>query len=583
MEIKQEIIDKHDRGSKVRDLAKEYGRNTSTICTLLKQKEAIKSRTPFKGSTVLSSKRIGAHEEMEKLLLVWIQEKQLAGDSISEAFICEKARTIYSDLRKRTQDTAMEDTPSTSTGKTSKEINFQASSGWFKNFKKRSGIHSVVRHGDAASSDAKAAKEFVTHFAELIEAEGYIPQQVWNCDETGLFWKKLPRNTFITKEEKALPGHKPMKDRITLALCANASGYCKVEPLLVYHWENPRAFRTHKIIKENLNVMWRSNPKAWMTKKFFTEWVNVEFGPTVKRYLADNNLPQQALLVLDNAPAHPPGLKDDIKPEYQFIDILYLPPNTTPLLQPMDQQVISNFKKLYTKHLFKRCFDVTENTNLTLREFWKDHFNMLICLRLIDTAWQGVTRRTLNASWSKLWPEVRSERDFEGFGPDGQGVEHGPHDPDEPPEERGPDDPALVEDIVSMGKAMGLDVDNNDVNELVAEHEEELTTVDLQQLHAEQQSDLVQEIADSNEDNDEPETTSSSEIKNILGMWETISNFIETKHPEKVKTGRATVLFDDTCLMHFRNILKGRKKQTSIDKFFSSESVGKKAKTNEEN
>jgi len=29
--------------------------------------------------------------------------------------------------------------------------------------------------------------------------------------------KKMPRRTYITEEEKALPGHKPMKDRMTLA------------------------------------------------------------------------------------------------------------------------------------------------------------------------------------------------------------------------------------------------------------------------------------------------------------------------------------------------------------------------------
>ena len=79
----------------------------------------------------------------------------------------------------------------------------------------------------------------------------------------------------------------------------------------------------------------------------------------------------KALLILDNAPAHPPGLEDDILDEFKFVKVLYLPPNTTAILQPMDQQVIANFKKLYTKHLFCRCFEITESTNLTLREFWE--------------------------------------------------------------------------------------------------------------------------------------------------------------------------------------------------------------------
>ncbi|GBM22811.1 Tigger transposable element-derived protein 1 [Araneus ventricosus] len=417
--------------------------------------------------------------------------------------------------------------------------------GWFDNFRKRTVIHSVVRHGEAASSDVKAAENYLKTFSELIEANGYIPQQVFNCDETGLFWKKMPNRTYITAEEKIMPGHKPMKDRLTLALCANASGDCKIKPLLVYHSENPRAFKSHKILKEKLQVMWRANPKAWVTRQFFVQWVNLFFGPSVKKYLQENNLPMQALLVLDNAPAHPPNLEVDILEEFKFIKVLYLLPNTTPILQPMDQQVISNFKKLYSKHLFRCCFEVTENTNLTLREYWKDHFNIVVCLRMIDQAWLSVTTRTLTSAWKKLWPESVAERTFEGF------------EPEVPVEE----------EIVSLGESMGLVMDERDVNELVEEHSQELTTEELQELQSQQHSGVLQEIGFEEEPEVE-DTISTSEIKEILGMWERVSQFVEKKHSEKVATGRASELFNDTCLTHFRSILQGRKKQTSLDSFF---------------
>ena len=39
-------------------------------------------------------------EDVEKLLLVWIKEQWLAGDSILEAFICEKAKLLHADLAK---------------------------------------------------------------------------------------------------------------------------------------------------------------------------------------------------------------------------------------------------------------------------------------------------------------------------------------------------------------------------------------------------------------------------------------------------------------------------------------------------
>jgi hypothetical protein len=76
-------------------------------------------------------------EEVEKLLMVWINEKQLAGESVSEAIICEKARLLYSGITRDNPGSSAEE--------------FKASKGWFDNFKKRTGIHSVVRHGASAS------------------------------------------------------------------------------------------------------------------------------------------------------------------------------------------------------------------------------------------------------------------------------------------------------------------------------------------------------------------------------------------------------------------------------------------------
>ena len=94
-------------------------------------------------------------EEVEKLSMVWINEKQLAGDGVSEAIICEKARLLYSDI---TQDTP---------GSSAEE--FKASKGWFDNFKKRTGIHSVIRHGEVASSNKDAAEKFVEMFKDFVD------------------------------------------------------------------------------------------------------------------------------------------------------------------------------------------------------------------------------------------------------------------------------------------------------------------------------------------------------------------------------------------------------------------------------
>jgi len=219
--------------------------------------------------------------------------------------------------------------------------------------------------------------------------------------------KKMPKRTYITIEEKALPGHKPMKDRLTLLLCGNASGDFEVKLLLVYHSENPRVFKKNNVQINKLSIKWRSHHKAWVTRQLFTKWFNEVFVPSVKEDLEEKNLPLKALLVMDNAPAHPQGLEEDLGAEYGFIQVKFLPPNTTPLIQPIDQQVISNFKKLYTKALFQSCFEIASEAELNLTDFWKDHFNILHCLRIIDKAWSQDSHRKKRSASKKTLASLR--------------------------------------------------------------------------------------------------------------------------------------------------------------------------------
>ena len=133
--------------------------------------------------------------------------------------------------------------------------------------------------------------------------------------------------------------------------------------------------RRNNVTKSELPVMWRANAKAWATPQFFTEWIHEVSAPSVKKCLREKGLPLKCLLLLDNASAHPPGLEDSVK-EFYHIQVKFLPPNTTPILQPIDQQVISNFKTLYTKGLLQKCLKITNDTELTLRLFWKGHFHI---------------------------------------------------------------------------------------------------------------------------------------------------------------------------------------------------------------
>ena len=55
--------------------------------------------------------------------------------------------------------------------------------------------------GEAASVDEDAAAAFPTTLKKLIE-KGYKPEQVFNMDETVIFWKKIPQKNIQIAMEK---------------------------------------------------------------------------------------------------------------------------------------------------------------------------------------------------------------------------------------------------------------------------------------------------------------------------------------------------------------------------------------------
>nr|XP_033813649.1 tigger transposable element-derived protein 1-like [Geotrypetes seraphini] len=401
-------------------------------------------------------------------------------------------------------------------------------------------------HGEAGSADKKEAEKFSINFQKCMKDEGYCPQQVFNADETGLFWKRMPSRTFITKEEKKLPGHKAMKDRLTLMFSSNASGDLKIKPLLVYHSENPRIFKKNNVIT--------SNQKAWVTQVIFNEWILETFAPAVKKLLLEKELPLKALLILDNAPAHPKDLEEILQENYPFIKVQYLPPNTTSIIQPMDQQVIANFKKLYTRALFNKVFEECEfgGDNMTVRKFWKEKFDVLMAIRLIQKAWEEVSQRTLISAWKMLVPSWTQE-------------------------EAVVDDTEVVKDIITVAQRLELEVEEKDVEEIIEEHEEELTTEELQALLVQQQDNAQREASSDDEEqqsNNKPIPT--ADIKNILVKWKAVQEFTNAHYPDSAEANRINDLYSDTLVRYFRQMLEKREKQTTLDRFFH-ETIGQKA------
>ena len=63
------------------------------------------------------------------------------------------------------------------------------------------------------------------------------------------------------------------------------------------------------------------------------------------------------------------------------------------------------------------------------------------------------------------------------------------------------------------------------------------------------------------------EEAPTSLIKEMFAKWMDVKNFAEKYHPNKAQTSRNSIVWNDQTMSHFRNILRRRQKQSSLDRF----------------
>ena len=80
-----------------------------------------------------------------------------------------------------------------------------------------------------------------------MEKDGLTLEQLYNCDETGLYYRMLPEKTFASRFEKGAEGmKKQQKDCVTLMACSNATGNHELPLVLIGKSANRRCFKNIK-------------------------------------------------------------------------------------------------------------------------------------------------------------------------------------------------------------------------------------------------------------------------------------------------------------------------------------------------
>ncbi|XP_018576379.1 tigger transposable element-derived protein 2-like [Anoplophora glabripennis] len=391
------ILDSLKDGVSETSLALKYGVGKSTITDLRKKEQKIRSfvAQTEKGPGLRKTLKLPENPVLEEALFTWFLEQRRRHVPLSGEIVMHKARFFHKKL----------------TGS-----DFSASRGWLDNFKKRHGIRQLKVSGEKVSSNAEAVQPFQEKFLKEIREKDLCPEQIYNADESGLFWKVLPDKTLASSAETSASGSKVSKERITFMPCANSIGNHKLQLLVVGKAKKPRSFGSVK-----LPVHYQGQMRAWVTRDIFLEWFREHFVPEVKRHLKKLRLPQRALLLLDNAPGHPDA--EDLTTEDGNFSVLYMPPNCTPLIQPMDQNVIQNVKINYKKKLLIQVFAQQEDDeSLTLHDVIKS-ITIKDAIFSLAQCWDHVSSSLIKKSWKPLWPDQFNEAENGSEENDGSDVE----------------------------------------------------------------------------------------------------------------------------------------------------------------
>lgn len=116
-------------------------------------------------------------------------------------------------------------------------------------------------------------------------------------------------------------------------------------------------------------VHWRWDKKAWMAPEIFWDWFHNCFIPEAEHHLHGKNLAFRVLLILDNGAVH---CHKELENAHPNIEVLFMPPNTASLIQPLNQDIIKAFKAHYTREFYSNAFKALDaNKETTMKDYWK--------------------------------------------------------------------------------------------------------------------------------------------------------------------------------------------------------------------
>ena len=175
---KAEIIRDYERNSLSKsDVEKKYNIKRQTFNSwLMKRDEIINSMDQSTLSPLRKRMRVANNPDLEECLLKWFRHMRSQNIPLSGTLLAAKANDFASLL-------GIQD--------------FQCNDGWLHRFKGRHDITHRLVSGEGQSVFLPTVEKWREALPSLLES--YEPRNVYNADETALFWQLIPSKTLAEK------------------------------------------------------------------------------------------------------------------------------------------------------------------------------------------------------------------------------------------------------------------------------------------------------------------------------------------------------------------------------------------------
>ncbi|UYV71196.1 hypothetical protein LAZ67_8002131 [Cordylochernes scorpioides] len=270
LEKKLSIIKAIESGTSQAELRKKMKMSKSSISTIWGKREDYKKRMLQKGINPNYCRYRQCHYPLlEEALYTWLVQARLKNIPLNGLILQQKA--IYYAMGMKYDE-------------------FEASNGWLDRFKARRNIIFRKICGEERAVNPLVVEDWKEKISSFLDK--YSPSNIYNIDESGLFYKCLPDKTLTFKGDTC-SGTKWSKERITFLAGTNMDGSDKLPLLVIGKYAKPRCFRKEK----NLSTHYEANKTAWMTAVIFKKYLHY-----LDEYFGSEN--KKVLLILDNCPAH---------------------------------------------------------------------------------------------------------------------------------------------------------------------------------------------------------------------------------------------------------------------------------------